>query len=212
MFGGFRTIAALTWLALPGAALAHPHIFVATGLRVVAEEGRITGIEVAWQYDEFYSLLVLEDMELDGDYDGKLTEAELARLSGFDMHWIDGFEGDLYLAQEGAAVALGAPEPRGTAFEDGKITTRHFRPLAQPVAGAVAVKAYDPTFYTAYDLGLGVDVPEGCRVAIRPADIGAAQKALLAELAEIPEDGTVPFPEVGAQFADTVEVTCAAPS
>ena len=211
MKGLLCRLLSLVLVILPVGAGAHPHVFVATGLRLVAEEGRITGIEVAWQYDELYSLLVLEDMNLDQDYDGVLSEGELARLDGFDMNWIEGFEGDLYLEQGGAPLELGPPEPRGTAFEEGRIVTRHFRAV-EAEAGPVVVRAYDPTFYTAYDLGLGIDVPEGCSVSVRKVDFDATKRALLAELAEIPEDGTVPFPEVGAKFADTVEVTCDAPS
>jgi ABC-type uncharacterized transport system substrate-binding protein len=192
---------------------AHPHIFVATGLRLVLDErGQMAGIEVAWQYDEFYSLLVLEDMELDGDYDGVLTAEELARLDGFDMHWIEGYAGDLYVEAGGVAVALGQPEARGTAFAEGRITTRHFRPIDGGRAAALAVRVYDPSYYTQYDLGLGIDLPEGCTATVARADINAAQQALLDELAKLPADAESNYPEVGAQFADRIEVTCAAGS
>lgn len=192
---------------------AHPHIFVATGLRLVLDEaGNMAGIEVAWQYDELYSLLVLEDMEMDGDYDGVLTPGELARLDGFDMHWVEGYAGDLYLGAGGAPVALGPPERRGTTFDAGRITSRHFRPIAGGKARALAIRVYDPTFYTQYDLGLGIDLPTGCTAVVAPADIGAAQQALLDELAKLPMDAESDYPEVGAQFADRIEVTCAAGS
>ncbi|WP_306734511.1 DUF1007 family protein [Marimonas arenosa] len=199
--------------ALSTAAAAHPHIFVSTGLTLVRDEGRLVGVEVVWQYDEFYSLLVLEDMGLDADYDGTLTDAELAQLDGFDMNWIEGFAGDLYAMQAGRAVRLGPPERRGTTLSEGKITSRHFRPVEGGTAGeAWTFKPYDPTFYTAYDMGLGVSGPDGCEVKIVAPDIGAAQEKLLAELAQIPEDGESDYPQVGEQFAETVVVTCAAGS
>ena len=92
---------------------AHPHIFVDTGLTFVTDDaGRLTGVEVLWSYDELYSLLILEDMSLDPDYDGVLTEAELAQLQGFDMQWMEGYAGDLYLTVAGQPVPLGPPEPR----------------------------------------------------------------------------------------------------
>ncbi len=213
MTGILRYVLAICALALPGVAVAHPHIYVETGLRVVTGEGgRIEGVEVTWRYDEFYSLLVLEDMELDGDYDGRLTAEELARLDGFDMQWVEGYEGDLYASEAGDKLSLGKPEPRGTEFADGKITTRHYRAVdfgGHPDGGPVVLKAYDPGFYTAYDLNLGVDVPKGCEVAIHRADIGEAQKKLLDELAQIPADEDSDYPEVGETFADAVEVTCA---
>ena len=203
-------LTALAILLSAPMARAHPHVFVETGLTLVADEaGRLVGVEVSWTYDDFYSLLLLEDMGLDPDGDGVLSAEELARLDGFDLQWIEGYLGDLYLSAGDAPVALGRPEGRGTDVADGRITTRHFRSFG-PVDGAVVVRAYDPTFYTAYDLTGGVKVPEGCRLTIQPADLDRAytmvEEALYANPA-MPDDE---FPEVGEAFADVVEVSCRA--
>ena len=83
-----RIIPAIFALVAPAMAAAHPHIFVDTGLRLATDEGgRLSGVEVAWEYDELYSLLVLEDMELDDDYDGKLKPEEMARLAPEPSSW-----------------------------------------------------------------------------------------------------------------------------
>lgn len=187
---------------------AHPHIFVETGLTLMADEsGRLVGVEVSWTYDDFFSLLLFEDMGLDADGDGQLTDAEMAKLDGFDLNWVEGYQGDLYVSADGGPLDLAPPEGRGTAVVDGKIVTRHFRAFA-PVTGTVVLKAYDPTFYTAYDMQGGVDVPERCNVTVQPADLDSAytmvEEALYANPA-MPEDD---FPEVGEAFADVVEVTC----
>ncbi len=202
-------IRALALALLPLPALSHPHIFVDTALRVVTDDaGQITAIEVSWTYDDLYSLLLLEDKQLDGDYDGKLTEAELAALDGFDMNWIEGYEGDLYADQpEGGALALSAPEGLGTGFAAGRITTRHLRRLAAPVT-QINLRAFDPTYYTAYDLTGGVHAPEGCDVRIEKADLQAAREQEKAALADMPPDPD-DYPEIGDAFADTVLVTCA---
>lgn len=198
--------------ALPAAeAAAHPHIFVDTALRVVMDTtGEISGIEVTWRYDELYSLLIFEDMGLDSDYDGKLTEAELKQLQGFDMQWVDGYEGDLYLSRGAAPLKLGKPQPKQTIIRDGRIETVHFRPLAAPQPGqgeALVLRAYDPTFYTAYDLTGGVRVPEACKVEIQAADLDAAYARVEKELEGRPQE-TEDYPEVGDAFADTVSVRC----
>ena len=54
-------------LCLPlGNARAHPHVFVDVGLRFEADgRGNLTGVEVTWRYDDFFSLLILSDMGLD---------------------------------------------------------------------------------------------------------------------------------------------------
>ena len=189
-------------------ARAHPHVFVETGLSLVADDaGRLVGIEVSWTYDDFYSLLLLEDMGLDPDGDGALEPAELAKLNGFDLQWIEGFVGDLYMSTGEAPVTLGRPEGRGTEVVAGRIVSRHFRAFA-PQATEVTVKAYDPTFYTAYDLNGGVTVPEGCDLTVQPADLDRAYTMVEEALYKNPAMADDEYPEVGEAFADTVKVSC----
>ncbi|MCR9127453.1 MAG: DUF1007 family protein [Rhodobacteraceae bacterium] len=198
--------------ALAAPVAAHPHIFVDTALRVVLDDqSRIAGVEVVWRYDELYSMLTFEDRGLDSDYDGRLSPAETAILSGFDMNWVPGFEGDLYvMADGGAALRLGPPEPRGLTVRDGQIVTTHFRPLAQPVpAAGVVLRAYDPTFYTAYDLTEVTVSGTGCAALVERADVDAAYARLQDLLAALPDDGSAAeYPEVGAAFADSVVLSC----
>lgn len=206
-----RMLTALCLMLWAAPLAAHPHVFIDTELHLVTgPDGHLAGVEVVWTYDELYSLLVLEDMGLDGDYDGVLTPEELGKLNGFDMQWIDGFAGDLYASRDGAAVALGAPDPRGTSFADGKITTRHFRAIAaENGVGALVLKAFDPTYYTAYDLQGRVTVPEGCGVQITPANLDEAYTKVEEALYVNPPEEDDDYPEVGEAFADTVLVSCA---
>ena len=197
-------------MVLPTGALPHPHIFVETGLVPVLDgNGRLTGVEVTWRYDALYSLLVLEDLELDDDYDGKLTEDELRQLAGFDQNWVEGYAGDLTVHQGAMMLTLGPPEARGTEFADGMITSRHFRKIQGGVAGQPwLLQAFDPTYYTAYDLGLGVKVPEGCDVSVTAADLERAYTLVEEALYATPADPEGNFPEVGEAFADKVELSC----
>ena len=81
-------------LAAPVPALAHPHVLIDTGLKLVTDaEGMLVGVEVQWTYDDLYSMLLFEDMGVDNDHDGRLNPAEIAFLDGFDMQWVPGFEG-----------------------------------------------------------------------------------------------------------------------
>lgn len=192
---------------LPVAAQTHPHIFVDTTLRLVTDDsGRISGVEVVWTYDELFSLLILEDMGLDSDYDGVLTPPELAQLQGFDMNWIEGYHGDLFASRNGDDLTLGPPQPRSTEFGDGKITSVHFRTISAP-GDKVTLRAFDPTFYTAYDLTGGVAAPDGCEVRINRPDLDAAYAAVEEKLEDMPPDPE-DYPPVGDLFADTVIVTC----
>ncbi|MGI3170477.1 DUF1007 family protein [Pseudooceanicola sp. C21-150M6] len=189
----------------------HPHIYVDTALRLLVNaEGQATAVEVTWRYDDFYSLLIFEDRNLDPDADGVLTEEEVQSLQKWDLAWVEGFAGDLYLTDAtGAEVNLGAPEDLGTTVTDGRIESRHRRSIrpATPVEGLTA-RAYDPEFYTAYALSLGVTVSaDDCAVTITAPDQGKAAQEARSLMAVYPEDAT-DVPMLGHLFAETAEVRC----
>ncbi|NUH66745.1 DUF1007 family protein [Sulfitobacter sp. S0837] len=195
---------------------AHPHIFVDTGLEVIIDaQGRLTHLRITWAYDEFYSLLVTEDRGLDPDYDGVLTEAEIASLNGFDMQWIEGFNGDTVLQKEGAELALSAPQEIETTFAEGRIVTTHLRAVegTPPKASGAVIKPYDPTYYTAYEIKGRVTVTgnDACRARVKMPNITADLRALQADLSELdmqtdPKD--VGLPNLGEALANEVVVTC----
>ncbi|UWQ77830.1 DUF1007 family protein [Leisingera sp. S132] len=210
-----KHLAPLLALALlaPAGAAAHPHIFVDTGMKlVVTDGGQLQAVEITWAYDEFYSLLIFEDRGLDSDFDGSLTAGELAQLQGFDLAWSEGFQGDTYLTLDGEALGLGAPEHLSTEVKDGRITTRHRRVLTQPqAADGVVIKAYDPTYYTAYTVNQGLEVSGGCQGSITPPNLDQAYTLVEELLYAMPaEQAEETYPEVGEAFADTVRVSCGA--
>lgn len=63
----FLPIAALTVLiALPRLAVAHPHVFVDTEtVLVFNKKGEAVSIEQIWQFDEMFSMTLIEDNDLD---------------------------------------------------------------------------------------------------------------------------------------------------
>ena len=204
-----RILPVLLLSLLPGLAAAHPHIFVDTKLRVIVDDaGNLEGVEISWTYDDFYSLLLLSDYGLDNDGDGRLRPDELSRLDGFDMNWIEGYQGDTHATRAGNTVRLGPPQGRGTSVERGLNTSTHFRAASGPADGLV-VKAFDPTFYTAYTLVDAVEVDGPCTATVIPADLDAAytlvEELLYATPAAQAEDN---YPEVGEAFADTVTLSC----
>jgi len=199
-------------MALAGPAGAHPHVFMETVLEVIRDDaGRAVSLRVTWTYDPFFSLVLITERGLDPDGDGALTEAETAALQGFDMNWDPGFPGDTYAFAGDRAVALSGPRDGVARYEGGQIVSSHVRDLAEPVAGFLVVKNYDPTYYTEYTIR---DLrAEGCATEIIAPDLTEAERALQAALAELPADADVEmgFPEVGAVFAQEVRVTCPAP-
>lgn len=210
-----------TALALPaGYAAAHPHIFINTGLELQFDDaGMLAVVRIVWAYDDFYSLSTLTDMGLDPDADGRLTAVEVAALQGFDMRWIEGFEGDLYLQQGARGLQLSGPQAPTAAVIGGRIVTTHLRrvdPPADPAEGPVVIRVYDPTYYTAYDITVPVLFlgREDCDAALVLPDETQANAALAAALAALGptqtlEDAGVDVSTaIGGAFAQQVVVTC----
>ena len=200
--------------------VAHPHIFISTGLELqFDEDGKVAAVRVVWGYDDFYSLSTLADRGLDPDADGTLTPEELAQLQGFDMRWIPGFDGDLYLEQAGAPVPLSGPLDGTAMVIAGRIVTTHRRTLTDPVdpaAGPLSLKVYDPTYYTAYDIVMPVLFVgrDDCDAVLKLPDETAANATLSRALAALGpsqtlEDAGVDVSTaIGGAFAQQVVVTC----
>lgn len=203
-------------LAAPRA-VAHPHVFVDTGFELVFDaEGRLAGLRTAWVYDAFFSLLVIEDGGHDADRDGSISATELPGLLGFDMDWPEGFEGDVEVTQGGQRRALGPPAAVTVDWRDGRLISTHLRaidPPIDPAAGAIVIRPYDPTYYTAYRIVTEAQVTGrgDCRSDHVEPDLGAAERDLQAELAALPPDAdpeAAGYPAIGALFAEELVVTC----
>lgn len=211
-----RTLAAL-FLTCAAPLSAHPHVFVETTIEFHQDDkGHVVEVEVTWTYDDFFSLLILEDLELDTDGDGQLTDEEFQKLWAFDLeNWDDfeGFEGDLYLNRaNGTKVELGPPKATKIDMDDqGRIIAGHRRAVDPVSPKGMYVHQYDPTFYVAYSISGGVHFETGCTADVSEADLEAASKArnkaLEESLAEETEDifETV---ELGIYYADRIKVTC----
>ncbi len=214
----------MRWLAtcltclLPVTVTAHPHVFIDTGLEFVVDEaGQLTHVRVTWAYDAFYSLLVLEDMGLDPDADGVLTAEETDMLAGFDAQWVEGYNGDLVIMNGDATVPLSGPNEPTAVMEDGRIVTSHLRRIeGSPVAAnALSIKAYDETYYTAYEITRPVIVTgqDTCKIEKKDPDIDGQLAQMQAFLKTLDanydlEENDIPL--IGAEFAAEIRLSCPA--
>lgn len=207
---------ALFAFCLPFSAAAHPHVFIDTGLEFIVDDaGNLTHVKVTWAYDEFYSLLVLEDMKLDQDGDGVLTAAEEQVLSGFDAQWVEGYNGDLVIRAGDQPVALSGPlEPHATT-EDGRIVTSHLRKVeGSPVSAQnLSAKPFDETFYTAYEVTRPVTIsgPDNCQTERFEPDVDKELAQMQAFLLTLDADYDLEendIPLVGERFATEIRVSC----
>lgn len=207
-----RTLTALALVLTPISAAAHPHIFIDAGVSFIFNDaGDLSAVKIEWAYDDLYTLITLDDMGLDADGDGLITVEEQAKLVGFDMNWLDGFEGDSYLTFAEKPIELGKPETATAELVNGRLITSHIRKLATPISmagGNVAIKLYDPTYYSAYTLDLGAEIlnRDSCMMEQIPADLGKAYD--LVENLLYGSNGEDDYPAVGANFADTLTLSC----
>lgn len=203
--------------AAPGPLLAHPHIFVDAGFEILVDDDlQLTGIRTTWVYDEFYSLLITEDLKLDQDFDGVLTSEEQALLTGFDMNWSQGFNGDLVAKLNGAPLDLSQPSEATARLENGRIITTHLRRVQGPAAlagNALSLLPFDETYYTAYEVTMPVTITgaDTCMIEKILPDIDdelAQMQQMLLRIdpgADLEEND---IPLLGEKFATDIQVSC----
>ncbi|MCL6283852.1 DUF1007 family protein [Ruegeria sp. 2012CJ41-6] len=202
---------------LPVGLTAHPHVFVDTGIEVIFDDqNRLTHVRVTWAYDDFYSLLILEDLQLDPDADNVLTPEESTRLTGFDMNWVPGFTGDLDARLGGQVLKLSGPLEPTAELRDGRIVTSHLREVTgQPttLGETLSLRAYDESYYTSYDLTLPVQLigAETCMIDRIDPDIDQKLSDMQAFLLTLDANADLEendIPMIGAEFATEIRITC----
>lgn len=206
-------------LSLPSVALAHPHVFVDATIEVIFDTtGRAEALRIGWAYDDLFSLTYISERGLDPDFDGVLTPAEQASLSGFDMGWQAGFAGDTYALLGDQPLGLSAPTDSTAQYVDGRLVSSHLRriePAVSPGSGdaALVVQVYDPSFYTSYMIAQTpvLTGSTGCSVQVFEPDRDAADAMLLAALEELSgsADTEAEFPAIGGAYAEEARITCA---
>ena len=209
--------AALTFA--PTTVTAHPHVFIDTGLEIIFDaEGRLTHVRVTWKYDDLYSLLLTEDYKLDPDHDGALTDLERNHLAGFDAEWVPGYAGDLEVMLEGQVLTLSGPMEPTADMIDGRLISTHLREFTgtPEIAGDDAsFKAFDPSYYTAYDVTLPVIINgrDDCKILRIEPDIDGQLAQMQAQLLTLDANADLEendIPMIGGDFATDIRITCPA--
>ncbi|WP_255331021.1 DUF1007 family protein [Paracoccus albicereus] len=210
----------VTLLAVAAAspAAAHPHVFIDTAFDLIFDDaGLLTGVQVEWTYDELYSLLLVEENELDQDSDGIPEPQRLNAFAGGDVDWAAGFPGDFSVTVDGLDQALAPPADHSADWRDGRYVTTHVMTLSDPVSpdGKVVVaRSYDPTYFVAYDVPTapGVIGQTGCDLRRERADRAAAQAEYGDALAAVDMSSdpfeVVDLPDIGVMFADSFILSC----
>lgn len=196
-------------------AQAHPHLFVGVDVTLIYENGTPTAVQLAWQYDEFFSLLLTADLGIDLDGDMQLTASEQEALTAAVADWPEDFGGDLEVKRGEALAALGPRTAHSMTYSDGLIREIHQRPIVSLPEGDadLTVRVYDPFYYVSYSLNgpVLIEGADNCSAIVIPPDLNAAY-SLAEELlygrpaSDVGADEA--FPEIGAEFAETITIKC----
>ncbi|MGE4218818.1 MAG: DUF1007 family protein [Alphaproteobacteria bacterium] len=165
------------WAALlPGSTQAHPHVFVNNVTGVVFEQGKIVALKMEWDFDEVFSMLILEDF--DKNKDKHFDAAEMKTLE-------EGAFSNLRFLSYFTHIRIGAGNPAPKPVEhvrDFNATVKkgivHYSftvPLEAPVDPRdtpFAFSVYDDSFYVAVEFDKNDPIrvagsgSEGCHYAM----------------------------------------------
>jgi polyphosphate kinase len=203
----------------PTTLTAHPHVFIDTGLEVIFnDKGQLTHVKVTWKYDDLYSLLLAEDYKVDADGDGELTDKEREDLTGFDADWVQGYAGDLEAILDGQVLKLSRPIDPTADMVDGRLISSHLREVSgTPLLSndPVSIKAFDPSYYTAYDMTLPISITgrDDCQILRVEPDIEGQLAQMQAQLLTLDANADLEendIPMIGGEFATDIRITCPA--
>ena len=196
--------------AMPPHARAHPHVWIDLKSQFEFDgDGRITGLQIDWTFDEFYTAYVIADAggpeAMDQETLTGIGRRNLANLRDYD--YFTEFRAD------GAIQPLSRPETFDMGLQDGKLWLRFSVPLETPLSPAdhrISYAVYDPSYYVEIlhvEGGYSLPAeggPEGCRTVLE-APNPTTEALSLAESLDLMDSAPDSFGEL---FAERVRLEC----
>lgn len=188
-------------MLLPGAANAHPHVFVEANLEIVRNEaGEATTIRHVWRFDELFSSSLLIDFDENGN--GQLDTSELQEIADVTRQSIAEYNFYTEIRNGNEIINFYEPEPYIADMQDGQLLIILAVELEQPVKMSgkdFRVAVSDPTYYVAIDFLTDDAVrvsgkSAGCSTEVVPPDwdaLYAEDAQRLADLFAAPADADI---------------------
>lgn len=202
--------AAAILLLVAKPASAHPHVWVEVKTAVAYEAGRISGFQHAWTFDEAYTTMAIEGLDMNGD--GTYDRGELAELAQVNIDGLKEFAYFTYPKLGDTPLQLADPKDYWLEHKNGILTLHFTLPVAQPVLASAQgfnFQVMDPSFYIAFSFAkqnpvtLAQGAPTGCNIEISlPADETDEAKRLGEAFYQ--QFGG----DIGIGLAQTVNVAC----
>lgn len=191
-------------------AFSHPHAWIDLRSRVLLnDKGEIRALELAWWFDDYYTVLVAEELgtgeQPTEDYLDEIAERNLSNLQEYEYFTAITYDGERQAVSEVTRY--------DTEVRDGRLWMRFEVPLATPIdpkAGEVTFSVYDPTYWIEIVHLEGEPIlfsgerAEQCLGEIKQPNPTIEEVSLAAALDqdETAGDG------LGELFAETVVVSC----
>ena len=155
------------FLLLPMQSFAHPHVWVETSLKLLVNNGEITGIRVNWVFDELYSASFL--LSADTNKNKKLEKAEAAHT--VKTVFVDGqqrLHPFMHIVLNGSKTPFTLQNAQ-IWMEKDDLNYQFDISLStpQPINGQHEIGIYDPEFYVSFEQMPNIELP---------ADVSCTQK------------------------------------
>ena len=192
------------WLAT--AAQAHPHHWIDVYTEWQFDRrGLITGVQLRWLFDDYYSVLLVDDAAATAK-DLQVILEKILNNTGRHHYF-------LRIEQQGAEPVLGKPEQARIGVQDHRIEIEFRLPISAPLdprLGDIVYRVAEPTYYFEMlhaEKGPAIvlkDAPRDCRYRLEAPKPDAALVAYAASLGINESGGN----DLGIQFAETVTIRC----
>lgn len=139
---------ALVTASAPRQSDAHPHVWLDTTFELLVESERVHAARVYWTFDEFFSALMLEDFDKDGD--GTLDDGAAALLFEQVLEPLREYSYFTHLHVDGAKVVVEGVEDFDATAEDQRVTFGFTVPLPRaidPRETLFSIALYDESYY-----------------------------------------------------------------
>ena len=194
-------------------AKAHPHVFVDVKVDLVFSDGKVTGIQHYWTFDDLYSAFVTQGVGRNPDAP---TEAELLPIAKSNVEALAEFEYFTFVRIADSKGEVSTPTSYAMSQSAGKeklVTLQFFLPLKTPAVpdNKFAFQVFDPSYFVAFELEKESAItlknaPKGCAPKIfAPTPLNAADRKILDESAA---SGLAPGIDFGLKLAGHVRITC----
>jgi ABC-type uncharacterized transport system substrate-binding protein len=215
---GFLVSAILLAAGWNAPARAHPHVWVTMRSDVVfTGDGLITAINLEWSFDDNYTQMALDGLDVNGD--GVYSQSELDPLTKENIASLKDYEFFTVMRVDGAKQEIGEVTEYGQIWSNDKLALHFQVPLKTPIdprRGEFTVKVYDPDFFIAMDyveddpVAVLGNIPAACKLVVKPVPTDAELDQTRAMLASKGKDWQPENNEdFGAMFAQAASIACA---